>query len=176
MRTSSGFRTTLRSLALSASLLFANAAFANVDDGQGKEWRQLTETVGLSWTQIAQTCPQDGASPCSGLTGGRDLTGWTWATAPLGNPALRAQKKSRTRFKVEAEDLTPANYDVVVDGVGRGVLDVRMQPDGDVEAEIEFDTKRERGHVLLSFDPRGKLVTVERAGTCISRSCFPTND
>jgi RTX calcium-binding nonapeptide repeat (4 copies) len=50
------------------------------DDGAGREWRQLTETTGLSWAQVATVCPQDGVTPCSGAVGGRDLTGWTWAT------------------------------------------------------------------------------------------------
>lgn len=90
-----------------------------------------------------------------------------------GKAELRIKKKNRMRFNIEAEDLTPANYDVVVDGVVRGVLDVRMQADGDVEGEIEFDSKRERGHVLLTFDPRGKLVTVERAGTVYLQVVFP---
>jgi len=53
----------------------------NVSDGAGKVWRQLTETTGLSWTQVAQVCPRDGASPCSGVIGGRDLRGWIWGTA-----------------------------------------------------------------------------------------------
>lgn len=52
-----------------------------VDDGDGKAWRQLTETTGLSWTQVAQVCPRDGATPCSGIIGGRDLRGWIWATS-----------------------------------------------------------------------------------------------
>src|SRR5438034_6518706 len=37
----------------------ARPAQAFVDDVHGKEWRQLTETVGLSWDQVAQVCPQD---------------------------------------------------------------------------------------------------------------------
>ncbi len=50
------------------------------DDGQGHRWRQLTDTVGLSWESVAQVCPQDGVSRCSGSVGGKDLTGWIWAT------------------------------------------------------------------------------------------------
>ena len=72
----------LRCLAISLPLLAASGATANVDDGQGKEWRQLTETTGLSWNQVAQVCPQDGASPCNGIAGNHDLTGWVWASAP----------------------------------------------------------------------------------------------
>jgi Ca2+-binding RTX toxin-like protein len=54
----------------------ASAAFPN----DGKRWRQLTETTGLTWNQAAAVCPRDGMSRCSGVTGGRDLTGWVWAT------------------------------------------------------------------------------------------------
>ena len=58
----------------------ARAAQASVDDGHGKEWRQLIETVGLSRSQVAEVCPQDGASPCVGSVNGIDLTDWVWAT------------------------------------------------------------------------------------------------
>ncbi len=64
----------LPSLAL--VMFCATAAGAGVDDGRGKEWRQITDTRGTSWTQLAQSCPQDGATPCS------SAGGWIWATAP----------------------------------------------------------------------------------------------
>ena len=47
----------------------------------GKQWRELFQTTGLSWSQVASVCPTDGETPCSGSVGGHDLTGWTWATA-----------------------------------------------------------------------------------------------
>src|SRR5262245_8610845 len=53
---------------------------APVNDSHGKEWRQLVDTTGLSWNQIAQVCPQNGFAPCFGSIGGRNLTGWVWAT------------------------------------------------------------------------------------------------
>jgi hypothetical protein len=53
----------------------------NVSDGDGKVWRQLTETTGLTWTQVAEVCPRDGATPCTGIVGGRDLRGWIWGTS-----------------------------------------------------------------------------------------------
>jgi hypothetical protein len=52
----------------------------SVDDGHGREWMQLTDSTALSWTQIAQVCPQDGATACTAAVGGRDLTGWIWGT------------------------------------------------------------------------------------------------
>jgi hypothetical protein len=56
------------------------SAFANVEDGQGREWRQLYTTTGLSWDQVASVCPRDGETPCSGSVGGKDLSGWVWGT------------------------------------------------------------------------------------------------
>jgi hypothetical protein len=52
-----------------------------VNDGDGKVWRQLMETTGLSWTQVAEVCRRDGATPCTGIVGGRDLRGWIWGTS-----------------------------------------------------------------------------------------------
>src|SRR5262249_25069141 len=52
-----------------------------LDDGAGREWRQLYQTTGLTWSQVAQVCPRDGETPCAGGIGGRDLTGWVWGTA-----------------------------------------------------------------------------------------------
>ena len=59
-------------------LLPASAGAAFPQDG--KRWRQVTETTGLTSAQIAAVCPADGESRCSGMAGGRDLTGWIWAT------------------------------------------------------------------------------------------------
>jgi hypothetical protein len=50
-----------------------------LDDGT-RQWRQLYETTGLTWNQVAQLCPQDGVTPCSGSIGTRVFTGWVWAT------------------------------------------------------------------------------------------------
>jgi hypothetical protein len=51
------------------------------DDGNGRQWMQLTTTVGLTPGSVAQVCPRDGESRCSGSVGGKDLSGWVWATA-----------------------------------------------------------------------------------------------
>lgn len=93
--------------------------------------------------------------------------------AASGKAEFRQRKVDRARFKVEAEDLTPANYDLTVGGVVRGVLDVQVLPDGSVEGELEFDTKVEPGHLPLDFDPHGQLVTVERAGVVYLQVVFP---
>ena len=46
----------------------------------GRHWKQVTETTGLTWNQVAAVCPRDGVNRCSGLAGGRDVNGWIWAT------------------------------------------------------------------------------------------------
>jgi hypothetical protein len=51
-----------------------------VDGGNGTEWRQLYETTGLSWNQVAGVCPRDGETPCSGSIGSKVLSGRVWAT------------------------------------------------------------------------------------------------
>ncbi len=48
----------------------------NVNDGHNKEWMQITASPRSSWNTIAQYCPQDGVTPCTG--GG--MTGWVWGT------------------------------------------------------------------------------------------------
>ena len=64
----------------SAMLLTLSATAVAVDDGHGHEWRQLYETTGVSWNDVALVCPLDGSTPCSGTAGGRDLTTWIWAS------------------------------------------------------------------------------------------------
>lgn len=93
--------------------------------------------------------------------------------AASGKAEFRQRKLDRASFKVEAEDLTPANYDLTVGGTLRGILDVQVLPDGTVEGELEFDSKVEPGHVALDFDPHGQLVTVERAGVVYLQVVFP---
>lgn len=56
------------------------AAAQGVNDGHDKEWRQLTDTRGATWNQLAAVCPRDGQTPCAGGVGTVDLTGWVWAT------------------------------------------------------------------------------------------------
>jgi hypothetical protein len=61
---------------------FSSALYAvPVDEGNGREWRQIPETASVSWASIAAVCPQDGVTPCSGAVGNVDYTGWVWGTS-----------------------------------------------------------------------------------------------
>lgn len=45
-----------------------------------KEWRQVTDTVGLSWNDANALCDSS-TGMCSGSVGAVSLTGWTWAAS-----------------------------------------------------------------------------------------------
>ncbi|HEY4570790.1 MAG TPA: hypothetical protein VIH10_15050 [Kribbella sp.] len=62
------------------SFILTGAASA-APTAEGKEWRELYTSTGLTWAEVAMVCPIDGITPCSGTVGGRDLTGWVWGTA-----------------------------------------------------------------------------------------------
>ena len=49
--------------------------------GDANKWRQIYETTGLTWAQVAAICPRDGETPCEGAIGSKVLTGWVWGTA-----------------------------------------------------------------------------------------------
>ena len=75
---------TLSKIAVCVLVVIAGTArmaeAAGVNDGNGKEWMQLQATVGLSWNQVAQVCPQDGVSACVGSVDEANLKDWVWAT------------------------------------------------------------------------------------------------
>jgi hypothetical protein len=54
-------------------------AGAAVSNG-GKWWRSPAETTGLTAAQVAQVCPRDGVTRCSGSIGARVFTDWIWAS------------------------------------------------------------------------------------------------
>jgi len=66
------------------------------DDGNGKRWRQLTQTTGVTPDQVAQVCPRDGETRCSGSVGSKDLTGWVWS-------AVRGTSSRRWTSSTEAD-------------------------------------------------------------------------
>jgi hypothetical protein len=80
----------------------------------------------------------------------------------------------RIRFKVEIEDVPAGSYPVFVDGTQRAtLLAARNSASGEIEGQVEFDTKTEAGKLPLDFDPRGKLVAVTDGGATILQVVFP---
>ena len=64
----------LSALAAMTIGLMVGAQAQTYNDGHGREWRQLIDNAGISWTQLASACPRDGLSAC------RSVGGWVWAT------------------------------------------------------------------------------------------------
>src|SRR5262245_24387260 len=64
---------------LAASMAWAAPAAATLPD-DGKLWRPPKDTLGVSPSSVAAGSARDGETRCSGIAGGRDLTGWIWAT------------------------------------------------------------------------------------------------
>lgn len=55
----------------------AHASTAYVDNG-GREWRQVSDTLGLTWFDVITVCDEN-TGDCDGSVGEVDLTGWQWA-------------------------------------------------------------------------------------------------
>ena len=73
-----------RCRAIMCAVVFASlaaAAPASAMPPDGKRWRALTETTGVTAAQLAAVCPRDGESRCSGTAGNRNVSGWIWATS-----------------------------------------------------------------------------------------------
>lgn len=81
-----------------------------------------------------------------------------------GHATLRV-KKGRAQFNVEIEDVTDGAYDLIVDGITRGTIDVASG-----EGEIEFGD--DSGGPPLDFDPLGKLIQVSQGGAVILTGTF----
>lgn len=71
----------LHRAALVAALFAASSAQASyIDASVGLQWRQLTETNGLTWNELASVCAAQ-TGVCQGSVRGVDLSGWTWASS-----------------------------------------------------------------------------------------------
>ena len=94
-------------------------------------------------------------------------------------------RSGRMQFEVEVEDVPTGVYDLLVDGMKVGEIHVGIGNEG----HIEFDSIPEVGDDddegeedegeggldnLLTFDPRGKTITIAQNGTDLFSSVFPT--
>lgn len=70
---------------------------------QGNDWRQITETVGFTWSEVATVCPE-GGGVCSGSLNSVDFTGWRWAnTQEVGELFAFFNSNFTPPFDFEAE-------------------------------------------------------------------------
>ena len=82
------------------------------------------------------------------------------------------QRSDRVEFKVEIEDVPAGDYQLLVGGIQRATISVEETPGG-MEGEAEFRFPEELGDLLLDFDPRDMLVSVERDGVAVLSVDFP---
>jgi hypothetical protein len=66
-------------LCITATSLLSNNVYATYVAADGKEWRQVTDTVNISWNSVSAVCSTT-TGVCSGSVGAVDFTGWTWAS------------------------------------------------------------------------------------------------
>ena len=84
------------------------------------------------------------------------------------------QQANRVEFDVEIEDLDIGTYELWVAGVMRAEIEVVQFDDDDTEGEVEFRNPVEPGKLLLDFDPRGQLISIEQAGAVFLTVDFPS--
>jgi len=78
---------------------------------------------------------------------------------------------NRVEFEVEVEDLAVGTYTL---SVGESDFEFEVISYGDdTEGELEFSNPAESGKLLLDFDPRGQLITVEQGGNLFLSAQFP---
>ncbi|MGI9431940.1 MAG: hypothetical protein ACR2PQ_06990 [Myxococcota bacterium] len=93
-----------------------------------------------------------------------------------GRARLRIRDDCRRDFNVEIEDVPTGPYDLFVDGVLRGTIDVVDLP-GQTEGEIEFDTEvDDPGEIFLDFDPSGAALEVRQGDTSFFTGTVGTLD
>jgi len=108
-----------------------------------------------------------GATPpgsCSDVEVRTPLAPASAAPSASGDARFRERSNCRRDFRVEAEDVPVGDYDLLVDGVMRGVVAVRDMG-GAIQGELEFRDPVQAGKQLLDFDPRGLLVELKQGST-----------
>jgi hypothetical protein len=97
--------------------------------------------------------------------------------APTGSElSVKIQRMAfgETEFEVEGEDLPVGNYDIVIDGVVRGVLPI-LQDGDDTEGEVEFETFPDKPEeMLLDFDVIGLPIEIRLNGVVYFSGTVPT--
>jgi hypothetical protein len=139
-----------------------------IDAVTNLEWRQLTETVNISYNAL-NTGGVNGCSAatgaCSGSLGAVDLTGWTWATEPEVRllfhnfsgaqfiPGFTPLPGAPTNYNEESSLWAPAILDIDGAGVDTGIFDAtRIIP---LEMSVSGITRTDAGNGVQT---RGAVI------------------
>jgi hypothetical protein len=88
---------------------------------------------------------------------------------------LRIDEKARKHFSVEAEQVPAGAYDLLVDGVNVGTIQV-ANVTGGTKGEIEFTNgDDDPAEIPLTFDPAGKMLTIAQGTTKFFEGLFDPN-
>ncbi len=82
-------------------------------------------------------------------------------------------KRGRMEFEIEIEDVPAGDYTLRVDGSDVATITVTERADGTLEGEVEFSSRPEDDELLLTFDPRGKLIEVLLGADVVLSKLFP---
>ena len=96
----------------------------------------------------------------------------TGAVAGHAKADLRRREDGSLRFQVELEDAPLSAYDLLVDGVAHGTLNV-VTTDRGTRGEIEFESAPEAGEKLLDFAVAGKEIDLAQGGVVLFGRVFP---
>ena len=93
---------------------------------------------------------------------------------PVGTAKAKwsVSETARRHFSVEIEDAPLGAYDLLVNGVVRGVINVVSNSEGDDEGEIEFSNDDDGDELPLVFDPLGATITISQASVVLFESVF----
>lgn len=87
---------------------------------------------------------------------------------------FKRDDRGRRHFEVEIEDVAVGDYNLSVGGVNRGVITVVAVPNG-TRGQMEFEDDPEAGELLLTFDPLGGVVSLDRNGVTYFERILPVN-
>ncbi len=118
----------------------------------------------------------DGVNPSDSPVDIRSFFTSTVAGAGSSGKAEFEISGGRTNFNVEIEDLPVGDYDLSVDGIKHGSVRVVALSGGGTKGEIEFRSPVEPEKVLLTFDPRDKLIDISNsASDIVLTQIFPSS-
>ena len=142
--------------------------FAGVDSisGTGGFQFQINKVASVADTTCAGGL-SDGINPSDSPV---DIKSFFIATAAGAGSSGKAEfevSAGRTSFKVEIEDLPVGDYGLNIEGINQGSIRVEALTGGGSKGEIEFRSPVESGKVLLTFDPRDKLVDVTNSASAV---------
>lgn len=85
---------------------------------------------------------------------------------------LRTKKDCDRNFQVEIEDVPVGAYELRIDGVAKGTINV--VDDGiEIEGELEFESDPDDpGELFLDFDPKDRLIEVVQGGSTFFSGSF----